>query len=199
VLRLPILLSVLCSLAACGPPPPLRAPLASTDQLGFWQRLTQLCGRSFPGRMVEGSDSVFVRNPLQLWVRECTPGEVRMTFIIGPDSSRSWVVTRTATALTLRHRVLRADGAEALVSGYGGVTLTPGSAGRQEFAADSATARLLPLAARNRWVLEIEPGRQLAYSLGRAGATRRFRLEFDLRRAQPGTRRAAETIPTPRP
>jgi hypothetical protein len=37
---------------------------------------------------------------------------------------------------------------------------------------------MLPPAAQNVWSLEIDPGRTLAYTLGRPGVTRRFRVEF---------------------
>lgn len=153
------------------------ANLRSTNQEVFWRRLTQLCGRSYPGRMTEGTDSVFVHNRLLLRVRDCADGEVRLGFVIGPDSARTWIVRRVPGGLALTHDV-RGD----RVTGYGGETRTAGTADRQEFAADTFTARLLPPAAHNLWALEIVPGRTLVYSVGRPEVQRRFRLEFDLRR-----------------
>jgi hypothetical protein len=163
---------------AIGPAP--AASARSTDQAGFWTRLTALCGRTFEGRMTEGSDSVFVRNRLTATVRDCTAGEVRIGFAIGPDPSRTWIVRRTDAGLALRHEIADPDPGAGRVSGYGGATRTPGTARRQDFAADSATARLLPPAAGNVWSLEIDPGRTLAYTVWRPGVARRFRLEFDL-------------------
>jgi hypothetical protein len=127
--------------------------------------------------MAEGTDPTFVRNRLLIHVRQCSPAEVRIGFVIGPDSSRSWIVRRVDGALALTHDV---PGGEA--TGYGGVTLTPGTAERQDFAADSATARMLPPAARNVWSLEILDGSTFAYTVARPGVRQRFRLEFDLRR-----------------
>lgn len=171
-------LSAALMLSACGfsvgSAP--RANLRSTDQEIFWRRLTQLCGSTYAGRMVEGTDSVFVRNRLLLRARGCSASEVRLGFVIGPDTSRTWIVRKVPGGLALAHEV-RGD----RVTGYGGATRTPGSADRQEFAADTFTARLLPPAAHNVWALEIEPGRALEYSVGRPAVRRRFRLEFDLR------------------
>ena len=143
----------------------------------FWRRLGQLCGRAYEGRMAEGTDSTFVRHRLLMQVRDCSPDEVRIGFVIGPDSSRTWIVRRTEGGLALRHDVREGD-----VSGYGGVTRGPGTAQRQDFAADSATARMLPPAANNVWSLEILNGQTFAYTVGRPGVRQRFRLEFDLRR-----------------
>lgn len=161
---------------APAPQPTLR----STAQEVFWQRLTHLCGGAFAGRMVEGADSVFVRNRLVMHVRDCAAEEVRIGFAIGPDPSRTWVVRRVPGGLALTH-----DVAGERVTGYGGTTRTAGSADRQDFAADTFTARILPPAAQNVWSLEIDPGVTFTYGVGRAGVQRRFRLEFDLRRVVP--------------
>jgi len=159
---------------ALGPPP--RQALRMSQE-AFWSRLTRLCGQAFEGRMAEGTDSVFVRNRLVMHVRGCTAGEVRIGFVIGPDPSRTWIVRRGDGRLALTHEV-----AGDAVSGYGGVTLAPGTAEHQDFAADGATARMLPPAAHNVWSLEILEGRTFAYTVGRPGVRQRFRLEFDLRR-----------------
>ncbi|HEX6748654.1 MAG TPA: hypothetical protein VF092_15255 [Longimicrobium sp.] len=162
-------------LFSVGPPP--RSSLRSTEQEVFWRRLSQLCGRTFEGRMAEGTDQTFVRNRLLIHVRQCSPAEVRIGFVIGPDSSRSWIVRRVDGALALTHDV---PGGEA--TGYGGVTRTAGTPERQDFAADSATAQMLPPAASNVWSLEILDGDTFAYTVARPGVRQRFRLEFDLRR-----------------
>ena|GEM_PF-1694860 len=174
--------ALLLSQAACGMAigPPPQPQLLSTGQEGFWQRLTQLCGERHAGRMVEGTDSVFVRHRLSIQVGGCTAREVRIGFVIGPDSSRSWVVRKVEGGLVLRHELSDAGTGDG-VSGYGGRTRTPGSPARQDFVADEETGRLLPAAASNVWSLELVPGRTLTYTVSRPGAARRFRLEFDLR------------------
>ena len=76
---------------------------------------------------------------------------------------------------------------------YGGLTLQPGTAMRQEFPADAETKELftrlkLPVSIPNVWAMEIESGKRFVYELARPG--RLFRVEFDLTR---------EVAPTPAP
>ena len=166
-------------LAGClftvGPPP--HAAVRSTEQEAFFRRLGQLCGHAYPGRMTEGTDTTFLHNHVAIHVRGCSADEVRIGFIIAEDTSRTWVVRRLPGGLSLTH-----DFPEAQVTGYGGTTVTRGTAERQDFAADTSTARRLPPAANNVWTLEIDPGRRLDYAVGRPGVQRRFRLTFDLSR-----------------
>jgi hypothetical protein len=171
-------LAAALALAACGVGSAPRPAMLSVAQQVFWQRLMQLCGRAYEGRMVEGTDTVFARNRLVMQVRDCTAAEVRIGFAIGPDPSRTWVVRKVPGGLALAHDV-RGEG----VTGYGGTTRTAGTPNRQDFAADTFTARLLPPAANNLWSLEIVPGRTFTYVVGRPGVQRRFRIEFDLRHA----------------
>jgi hypothetical protein len=130
--------------------------------------------------MVEGTDTVFVRNRLVLDAASCTENEVRLGFVIGPDSSRTWIVRRVPARLALTHEVRDVNGSEDRISGYGGTTTGPGTPGRQDFRADTFTARLLPPAAGNVWSLEIAPGRTFDYTVWKPGVRQRFRLEFDL-------------------
>jgi hypothetical protein len=176
--RLPIAFAALLTLAACGfsTGPPPQHVLRATAQESFWRNLAPLCGHSYAGRMVEGGDSTYIRNRVSIRVRECGPEVVRIGFVIGPDTSRTWTVRKVPGALTLTH-----DVAGDPVTGYGGVTRVPGTGTLQEFTADTFTARTLPPAAHNVWWLEIVPGATLTYGVGRPGVRRRFRLEFDLR------------------
>ena len=175
------------ALAGCGftvgPAP--QTTTRSVEQEAFWRRLAQLCGRAYEGRMTEGTspgDSVFRQNRLVMHVRDCGDDEVRIPFRIGPDASRTWIVSRVRGGLRLKHDHRHEDGAEDPISNYGGDTRAAGTAARQDFPADSFTARLLPVAATNVWTLEVEPGRTFAYMLRREGTDRRFRVEFDLSR-----------------
>jgi hypothetical protein len=137
--------------------------------------------------MTEGTDSVYLRNRVRIDVHECTADEVRIGFVIGPDSTRVWIVRRDADGLSLRHEMADPDPDAGRISGYGGLSAPTGTAARQDFAADAMTARMLPAAAHDVWSLEIDPGRTFAYTLWQPGVARRFRLEFDLSRpAAPG-------------
>jgi hypothetical protein len=186
------------TLAACaapasrempGPASPADAAVAPlpAPQEAFWAELRRLCGRAFAGRLVAGnaSDSTFARAALVMHVRECAPAEIRIPFHADANRSRTWVVTRTAGGLRLKHDHRHEDGSEDTVTQYGGDSRGPGTAERQEFPADAHTAALLPAARTNVWTLELLPGTLFAYALRREGTDRHFRVEFDLARPVP--------------
>jgi hypothetical protein len=150
----------------------------------FWDQLQALCGQAFAGRMTDGSpqDSVFRTSRLVMHVRECGDSVIRIPFHVGEDRSRTWVITRTAAGLRLKHDHRHADGTEDAVTQYGGDARDAGTATRQEFPADTFTAGLLPAARTNIWTIEVLPGSVFAYALRREGTDRRVRVEFDLTR-----------------
>jgi len=113
-------------------------------------------------------------------VRSCAPTEIRIPFHLGPNRSRTWVITRTETGLRLKHDHRHEDGSEDPVTQYGGDTRTTGTNTKQEFYADAHTATLIPAARTNVWTVEIMSGDRFAYALRREGTDRRFRVEFDL-------------------
>lgn len=151
----------------------------------FFARLQALCGRSFAGRVVttDPADAGFAGKPLVMQVRDCSATEVRIPFSVGDDRSRTWVVTRTASGLRLKHDHRHPDGAEDALSRYGGDTGTGGTAARQDFPADAFSRTLFlakgnPASITNVWAMEVEPGILFAYELRRPN--RHFRVEFDL-------------------
>lgn len=151
----------------------------------FFARLRALCGQSFAGRVVstDPADAAFAGKPLVMRVKDCSPSEVRIPFSVGEDRSRTWVVTRTAAGLRLKHDHRHSDGTEDALSQYGGDTETPGTAGRQAFPADAFSRTLFlakgnPASIDNVWAMEVAPGALFAYELRRPN--RRFRVEFDL-------------------
>lgn len=152
------------------------------EQDRFWSALAAHCGDAFEGRVVEDSSSSpdFARTPLVMHVRMCEDGRILVPFHIADDRSRTWVFTRTAGGLRLKHDHRHADGSEDDITQYGGDTRGPGTAQAQEFHADAHTAALIPAASTNIWTVQIEPGRMFAYALRREGTDRRFRVEFDL-------------------
>lgn len=151
----------------------------------FWSNLQQLCGTAYEGRVIEApaNDTTFAGKRLVMHVRECTPQEIRIPFHVGEDRSRTWVVTRTANGVRLKHDHRHEDGSEDKVTQYGGDSRAGGSAASLEFPADADTAALIPEAKTNVWTMEVVPGRTFAYALRREGTDRRFRIEFDLGRA----------------
>lgn len=162
-----------------------RARELPAEQEAFWQALRALCGRAFAGRVVESTsatDAALAGQRLIMHVRSCGDTEIRIPFHVGENRSRTWVITRTATGLRLKHDHRHEDGSEDKVTQYGGDTAGAGEAGEQSFPADAFTANLLPAARTNVWTLRVAPGKTLSYRLVRAAEGRRFRVEFDLTR-----------------
>ena len=170
------------ALAACATGPSAKPADA------FFTRLQALCGQSFAGRVVttDPADADFAGKPLVMRVEGCTATQVRIPFSVGEDRSRTWVVTRTADGVRLKHDHRHADGTEDMLSQYGGDTEARGTAARQEFPADAFSRTLFlgkgnPASVTNVWAMEVHPGETFAYELRRPN--RHFRVEFDLARA----------------
>jgi hypothetical protein len=181
-------LLALLLLSACALRP--AEPQAPADQ--FMARLQALCGRSFEGRVAADRPTPspdFAGKRLVMQVRDCAPGEVRIPFHVGEDRSRTWIVTRTAEGLRLKHDHRHADGTPDELTMYGGDTAAPGTPGRQAFPADAFSKAMFvrldrSVSVPNVWAMEVEPGRAFAYELSRPGG-RLFRVEFDLARPVP--------------
>jgi hypothetical protein len=151
----------------------------------LWGQLQAMCGRAYEGRVVEGtepSDAAMRGVPLVMHVRSCTDAEIRVPFHVGGNRSRTWVITRTAQGLRLKHDHRHEDGAPDATTEYGGDSRGEAEALSVEFPADAFTAQLLPAAATNVWTLAVDPGRSFTYALRREGTGRRFRAEFDVSR-----------------
>lgn len=138
----------------------------------------------FEGKLVSSDavDADMANQRLQMHVRDCSPQEVRIPFQVGEDKSRTWIVTRTADGLRLKHDHRHADGVEDELSQYGGDTANDGTAERQEFPADAFSRSLFetkgnPASVANVWAIELTE-KVFAYELKRP--QRFFRVEFDV-------------------
>ena len=179
------LLILAAALCGCSTP-----AADSSPQDRFFARLTALCGKAFEGRVASPpveADAAFAGKKLVMQVRNCSDDEIRIPFQVGDDRSRTWVVTRTAGGLRLKHDHRHADGGEDRLSQYGGDTVSPGTAERQEFPADAFSKALfvresIPASTANVWAIEAD-SRIFAYELRRPN--RFFRVEFDLARPVP--------------
>jgi hypothetical protein len=130
------------------------------------------------------ADAAFVSAPLVMHVAACEPGRIRIPFHVGEDRSRTWVLTRTAAGLRLKHDHRHADGSPDVLTMYGGDTTAPGTAARQAFPADAESIALFRAngstrSVTNVWAMEATATR-FAYELRRPD--RHFRVEFDLTR-----------------
>jgi hypothetical protein len=186
--RIVVALSTLGLLAGCAT---TRAPVP-TSQDSFFANLSTHCGKAYTGRLVtnEAADTDLSGQPMVMHVRTCTDAEIRIPFHVGRkdgswDRSRTWVITRTATGLRLKHDHRHDDGSADKVSLYGGDTTTPGSAAIQSFWVDAESIAMfrregLPRSVTNIWAVEVDAVR-FAYELRRTGENaRHFRVEFDL-------------------
>jgi hypothetical protein len=174
-------------LAACAMTTSACATLAepSSPQDAFMANLKSMCAQTFEGRLVttDPADKDFAGKRLIMGPVDCAPSEVRVPFAVGEDRSRTWVITRTAEGVRLKHVHRHGDGHEDTVSRYGGDTASQGSATRQEFPADAFSkdlfmANKLERSVTNVWAVEAAPGKHFAYELRRAN--RFFRVEFDI-------------------
>jgi hypothetical protein len=163
------------------------------SQHAFMARLNSLCGRAFSGRLVTSgaADAGMAGQPLIMHVRRCSPERVEIPFHVGADRSRTWIITRTARGLRLKHDHRHEDGTSDKVTMYGGDTADSGSATRQSFPVDAesiATFRRegLDRSVTNVWTVEVTADR-FSYELRRPPGpnARHFRVEFDLIRAVP--------------
>ena len=178
-MRLALLFAIFLPLAARALPP---------EQEAFWQTLGALCGQAFEGRNAESTsatDAQFAEKKLVMHVRACSETEIRIPFHVGDDRSRTWVITRTASGLRLKHDHRHEDGSPDKTTQYGGDTATAGSATQQDFPADTYTTELIPAAKTNVWSFIFASGKTLSYRLVRPAEGRRFRVEFDLTKPVP--------------
>ena len=151
----------------------------------FFQAISSLCGKAFAGKIVAGnaSDDKMRSQTLVMHVRECSDQEIKVPFHVGVDRSRTWVISKTATGLRLKHDHRHEDGSADKITLYGGDTASAGSAEQQLFPADQYSkdmfsANNMAVSNGNTWLVAIVPGKSYRYGLSREG--REFRVEFDL-------------------
>jgi hypothetical protein len=154
----------------------------------FLEHIARHCGQAFAGRIVANEppqpEDPFAGKELVMHVRECSRQELKLPFHVGDDHSRTWVLTRTAGGLRLKHDHRHEDGSEDPVTMYGGDTTAPGTQQRQEFPVDAYSIGMferegLSASVSNTWAMEIEPGERFLYELSRPSG-RLFQVEFDL-------------------
>ena len=154
-------------------------------QEAWWQSLHALCGEAYAGALSHGeeADDAFAGQPMTMHVRRCEEARIEVPFHVGEDRSRTWVLSRTASGIELKHDHRHEDGSEDVLTWYGGHTDSPGTAVAQLFPADEHSKELfteqgIPQSTANVWSMEIVPGERFSYLLRRPG--RHFQVDFDL-------------------
>lgn len=173
------LLSVSAALAVCAACSP-----SVEETPDFFAQLEALCGQAFEGRVVSDDprDADWASEVLTMHVRECSDTAIRVPLHVGENRSRTWVFTRQGEGLELKHDHRHEDGAEDILTWYGGMTATPPADGRAEFPADDFSKALFlaegnPDSVDNVWSVTITDT-SFTYALDRPN--RHFEAEFDL-------------------
>jgi len=169
----------------------LVSPAAAFDEAdALFGKLKALCGQAFAGRVVstDERDKDMASQNLVMHMRSCDAARIAIPFHVGDDRSRTWRITRTDTGLRLKHDHRHEDGTPDTVTMYGGDSLPPGTASRQDFPADAETKALfsankLDASLTNVWSIEVQPGKIFVYELNREN--RHLRVEFDLTKPIP--------------
>ena len=186
---------LLLALGGCATANVTTTQQSPTDD--FFAALSSHCGKAFSGRLTSNDpvDADMRGVPLVMHVRNCSESEIRIPFHVGKsdgswDRSRTWVITRTANGLRLKHDHRHQDGTPDKVTMYGGDTVSVGTEQRQEFPVDVESVELfknsgLDRSITNIWAVETASKSSMspkfAYELRRTGENKRFfRVEFDL-------------------
>ncbi len=161
------------------------APLVSIQpQDQFFDSLSKLCGNAYEGKVTvdnSGSDA-FASKRLVMHIRECSDSQLHIPFHVGENASRTWIITKTGSGLSLKHDHRHKDGSHDELTMYGGHTLDSGWAQVQSFPADQYSKQMfveqgIPQSLGNTWQMFIYP-KSFSYRLVREG--REFRVDFDL-------------------
>lgn len=177
-----IIIAAAAFLAACSETP--------SAQDAFMDRVQTHCGKAYSGQLVstDAADAEMVGVDMVMHVRECTPDTVKISFNVGDNRSRTWVITETGDGMRLKHDHRHEDGTEDDVTQYGGDTDNDGSATRQDFPVDQYSIDMfnengLEVSTVNVWAFYFGDD-TLTYEMTRPykvePKTRLFRVEFDL-------------------
>lgn len=160
------------------------APLVSiATHDAFFDQIKRLCGKAFEGKVaLDHPKSDGFEGKLVMHVRHCSDDQLQIPFHVGENHSRTWIIRKTGSGLSLKHDHRHADGQFDTQTMYGGHTLDAGWNNVQSFPADQYSKELfvragLPQSATNIWQIFIYP-QQFTYRLIREG--REFRVNFDL-------------------
>ncbi len=159
----------------------ISAQTASTPgNSAFWNSLKQHCGKAFAGEVkIAPEGDSFRGKKLVMHVRSCEENVIKIPFFVGEDRSRTWVLTKVAGRIELKHDHRHEDGKPDDITMYGGMTTSSGSAEMQVFPADEETAKMLPAAISNVWWVDLTK-ENFTYNLRRVGTDRFYSIQFDL-------------------
>ncbi|RHW75899.1 hypothetical protein [Colwellia sp. RSH04] len=161
------------------------APLVSIPSHDkFFDNIAKHCGKAYQGKVTvdNAPSSSFSDKKLIMHIRKCDERQLQVPFHVGDDASRTWLITKTGSGLSLKHDHRHEDGSSDQSTMYGGHTIDAGWPNMQSFPADQYSKELfikqaIPQSVGNTWQMYIYPD-TFSYRLIRQG--REFRVDFDL-------------------
>jgi hypothetical protein len=175
---------VLCFILTSSAALARQAPLVSIPTHdAFFSSIAQHCDKAFEGKVVvDNQPSPAFDAKLVMFIRKCDQAELQIPFYVGDNASRTWIIKKTGSGLSLKHDHRHKDGSDDSVTMYGGHTRGAGYNQIQSFPVDQYSKELfakqgLPQSITNTWQVYIYPD-MFSYRLVREG--REFRVDFDL-------------------
>ena len=168
-----------------GKPVVLPAPQVSiATHDSFFYFIKEHCGKAYEGEITvdNAEDGSFDNKKLVMHVRRCSDRELQIPFHVGDDASRTWILTKTGSGISLKHDHRQPDGNYDKSTMYGGHTVDAGWENVQSFPADQYSKEMfvkhgIPQSNSNTWQMFIYP-EKFTYRMVREG--REFRVDFDL-------------------
>ncbi len=135
---------------------------AETTQDDFFSNLFSICGETFSGASTypDEPDHPLVDTELNATLTTCTEERIEINLMRDGDTwHATWILTKREDGLHLYHDHIGdrdyEEGEEPL-TGYGGYADDRGTATQQFFPADDYTAEILPEAATNVWMMDLD-------------------------------------------
>lgn len=168
--------------AACATGSPEGGAGDANPQQGFFDALAERCGDEYPGRAIIAPDTDDTFRPAFLGMRivSCTEDEIRITFFVDEDDSRTWVLKLEEGLLFTHEHMLEGDTLSSN-SGWGGRAAPgTGTALFQHFPDHRWDPDRVPEDRRSHWRMRIDPDHgQFVYYLDR-GTEPAYRLVFHM-------------------
>lgn len=160
----------------------LAGPISS-DQEAFFAALATNCGKAFEGQVVSEDKLLLGEGKHVVYFRQCSDSELMLSYNVGENRSRTWVISKTKHGLRLKHIHKHHDGSLDTLTYYGGDSNHSGTATKQYFPADDYSKKLFldndrAVSVDNVWSIGIVSGKTYSYRLQRDQVD--VQVDFDL-------------------
>ncbi|WP_276360311.1 hypothetical protein [Daejeonella sp. H1SJ63] len=151
----------------------------------FFNHLKSFKGKTIYGKAIYMPDTTkandFWGKELSFTVLQFKRSELRLPFNAGENKTRTWILKKSRHGIQLKHDHRHADGSQDSITNYGGDSdISLGTTLSQYFPADAFTAKLLPSASTNRWIMEFSADKKRFYYILERNKSLRFKAEFYL-------------------